>query len=240
MKICTRPTFCERPYRFGYCSQICHKSASCKSARCELVISVQIPTHRFDRLLHLTPCRFVFVGTPYSKGRRSYPGLRWLSSRDHNSSSGLNHVKVKGWMWSDARLRDHTPWGLVKRMPFHGVTGSDDPADSFCWSFNGVTGIVTHTPGLVGAWQINKDIDKMARSAHNFVDIFQRCLGNFKEAPILIPPCILAREKKWAYLTILVVANHSSAACTIGLVVKTNWLDSNREGPGYESRCRAQ
>ena len=60
---------------------------------------------------------------------------------------------------------------------------------------SGVTGVVSHKPGLTGTQQIKTDIDEMARSANNFMNTFERCLGNFKEEPILIPQCILSREK---------------------------------------------
>ena len=58
-----------------------------------------------------------------------------------------------------------------------------------------VMGAVTHKPGLTGTRQTKTNIDEMARSAQNFINIFQRCLGNFKETPILIPPFILARKE---------------------------------------------
>ena len=69
---------------------------------------------------------------------------------------------------------------------------------------------VGHKPGLTGARHIKTDIYEMARSANNFVNIFQRCLGNFKEAPMLIPPSILAHKKQRAYLLAL-VADHGGS-----------------------------
>ena len=93
-------------------------------------------------------------------------------------------------------------------------------------------GVVTHTSGLTGAQQTKTNIDEMVRLAHNFVNIFQRCLGDFKIAPMLIPPCILDCEKHWVYLATLVAGHACVHNYLSGRQKLINSTQMDLRGPG--------